>query len=177
MSVTPVYLVEVSSLDNRGMLGVVPPLFTQIGVLYTYIVGVYVDWRLLSLTGVSLGLIFILCVWFIPESPLYLASKAKFEAAEASLEWLGRKSDSVKFFKEVQTDMNVFDVTLAKSWRQYIDPRVYKPFLTCLSLMFFFQVGLLKKKLSVKLSNVVIYLPISGYGIQHHHCILPEHLP
>ena len=137
---TPVYLVEVSSLDNRGMLGVVPPLFTQIGVLYTYIVGVYVDWRLLSLTGVSIGLIFILCVWFIPESPLFLASKAKFEAAEASLEWLGRKSDSVKFFKEVQTDMNVFDVTLAKSWKQYIDPRVYKPFLACLSLMFFFQV-------------------------------------
>jgi len=139
LSVTPVYLVEVSSLDNRGMLGVVPPLFTQIGVLYTYIVGVYVDWRLLSLTGVSIGLIFILCVWFIPESPLFLASKAKFEAAEASLEWLGRKSDSVKFFKEVQTDMNVFDVTLAKSWKQYIDPRVYKPFLACLSLMFFFQ--------------------------------------
>ena len=140
LSITPVYLVEVTSEHNRGMLGVVPPLFTQIGVLYTYIAGCYLDWRLLSISGVSLGIVFILCVWFIPESPLYLASKAKFEAAEKSLEWLGRKQDSVKFFKEVQTDMNVFDTTLASSWRQYIDPRVYKPFITCLILMFFFQV-------------------------------------
>ena len=106
LSLTPVYLVEVTSLDNRGMLGVVPPLFTQVGILYTYVAGVYLDWRWLSLTGVSLGFVFILCVWFIPESPLFLASKAKFEAAEASLEWLGRKSDSVKFFKEVQTDID-----------------------------------------------------------------------
>ena len=139
LSVTPVYLVEVTNLDLRGMLGVVPPLFTQAGILYTYVLGSFIDWRMLSLSGVSLGLIFIIAVWFIPESPLYLASKAKFESAEKSLAWLGREDDSVKFFKEVQTDMNVFDTTLAQSWRQYIDPRVYKPFLTCLTLMFFFQ--------------------------------------
>ena len=30
LSVTPVYLVEVSSVTTRGMLGVVPPLFTQV---------------------------------------------------------------------------------------------------------------------------------------------------
>ena len=93
---------------------------------------------------VSIGLLFILCVWFIPESPVYLAARAEFEAAEQSLEWLGRKPDSLKFFKEVQTDMHVFDTTLAKSWRQYTDPRVYKPFLACLALMFFFQVKRLK---------------------------------
>lgn len=139
LSVTPVYLVEVTNLDLRGMLGVVPPLFTQAGILYTYVLGSFIDWRMLSLSGVSLGLIFIIAVWFIPESPLYLASKAKFESAERSLAWLGREDDSVKFFKEVQTDMNVFDTTMAQSWRQYIDPRVYKPFLACLSLMFFFQ--------------------------------------
>lgn len=40
--------------------------------------------------------------------------------------------------------MHVFDTTLAKSWRQYTDPRVYKPFLACLALMFFFQVKRLK---------------------------------
>ena len=139
MSITPVYLVEVTTLDLRGMLGVVPPLFTQAGILYTYVLGSFIDWRMLSLSGVSLGILFIIAVWFIPESPLYLASKAKFEAAERSLAWLGRKNDSVKFFKEVQTDMNVFDTTLTQTWRQYIDPRVYKPFLTCLALMFFFQ--------------------------------------
>ena len=30
LSVTPVYLVEVTTISTRGMLGVVPPLFTQV---------------------------------------------------------------------------------------------------------------------------------------------------
>ena len=30
LSVTPVYLVEVTTITTRGMLGVVPPLFTQV---------------------------------------------------------------------------------------------------------------------------------------------------
>merc|ERR1719270_10941 len=103
LSLSPVYLVEVTSLDNRGMLGVVPPLFTQVGILYTYVAGIYLDWRWLSLTGVSLGFVFILCVWFIPESPLYLASKSKVKAAEAALEWLGRKGDSSALMEEVES--------------------------------------------------------------------------
>ena len=52
---------------------------------------------------------------------------------------LGRSDDSVKFFKEIQTDLSVFDMSLAKSWRQYLDPRVYRPLLASLALMFFFQ--------------------------------------
>ena len=32
LSVTPVYLVEVTSIASRGMLGVVPPLFTQVHI-------------------------------------------------------------------------------------------------------------------------------------------------
>ena len=35
LSVTPVYLVEVSSVTSRGVLGVVPPLFTQVLTLST----------------------------------------------------------------------------------------------------------------------------------------------
>ena len=31
----------------------VPPLFTQAGVLYTYVMGCYLDWRMLALSGVS----------------------------------------------------------------------------------------------------------------------------
>ena len=121
---------------------------------------------------VSIGLLFILCVWFIPESPVYLAARAEFDAAEQSLEWLGRKPDSLKFFKEVQTDMHVFDTTLAKSWRQYTDPRVYKPFLACLALMFFFQVKRLKifsldTKIYAALSGKNICVSISGVRVQH----------
>ena len=33
LSVTPVYLVEVTTITSRGMLGVVPPLFTQVSII------------------------------------------------------------------------------------------------------------------------------------------------
>ena len=112
----------------------------QIGVMLTYISGCYLDWRMLSLSGLTLVFLFILCVSLIPESPLYLASKASFDEAEQALIRLGRRNDCVKFFKEIQTDMSVFDMSLAKSWRQYLDPRVYRPLLSSLALMFFFQV-------------------------------------
>ena len=41
LSITPVYLVEVSQVELRGVLGVIPPLLTQAGVLYTYVAGKY----------------------------------------------------------------------------------------------------------------------------------------
>jgi len=139
LSITPVYLVEVSSLEIRGMLGVVPPLFTQVGLLVTYLSGCWMDWRTLALSGVAIVILFVVFVWIIPESPVYLASKGRFEEAEGTLAQLGRKDDSSKFFKEIQTDLNVFDMTLTDSWKQYLDPRVVRPFLSCLALMFFFQ--------------------------------------
>jgi len=139
LSITPVYLVEVSSMKIRGMLGVVPPLFTQIGLLATYLSGCWMDWRTLALSGVAIVILFVVFIWIIPESPVYLASKGRFEEAELTLSQLGRTDESLKFFKEIQTDMNVFDLTLADSWKQYLDPRVVRPLLSCLALMFFFQ--------------------------------------
>jgi len=139
LSITPVYLVEVASLRVRGMLGVVPPLFTQIGLLATYLSGCWMDWRTLALSGVAIVILFVIFVWIIPESPVYLASKGRFDEAENTLAQLGRLDDSSKFFKEIQTDLHVFDMTLADSWRQYFDPRVVRPLLSCFALMFFFQ--------------------------------------
>merc|ERR1719370_2106052 len=47
--------------------------------------------------------------------------------------------ESMRFFKEIQTDLDVFDLTLTDTWTQYLDPRVVRPLLSCLALMFFFQ--------------------------------------
>jgi len=139
LSITPVYLVEISSLKIRGMLGCIPPLFTQIGLLATYLSGCWMDWRLLALSSVAIVILFVIFVWIIPESPVFLASKGNFEEAEHTLDQLGRMDDSMRFFKEIQTDLDVFDLTLTDSWRQYLDPRVVRPLLSCLALMFFFQ--------------------------------------
>merc|ERR1711887_115487 len=99
LSITPVYLVEISSLKIRGMLGCIPPLFTQIGLLATYLSGCWMDWRLLALSSVAIVILFVIFVWIIPESPVFLASKGNFEEAEHTLDQLGRMDDSMSFFQ------------------------------------------------------------------------------
>merc|ERR1711887_506759 len=99
LSITPVYLVEILSLKIRGMLGCIPPLFTQIGLLATYLSGCWMDWRLLALSSVAIVILFVIFVWIIPESPVFLASKGNFEEAEHTLDQLGRMDDSMSFFQ------------------------------------------------------------------------------
>lgn len=137
LSITPVYLVEVSNLQIRGMLGVVPPLFTQIGLLATYVAGCWVDWRNLALSGAICVVPFVILVWFIPESPVYLASVGRIEEAKHALKMLGRANDSVMILKEFAASNNVSEESA--SWRQYLSPSVIRPFFACLGLMFFFQ--------------------------------------
>jgi len=135
LSITPVYLVEVTSPKIRGMLGVVPPLLAQIGLLVTYLSGNWLDWRMLSLTGAVTVLPFVMFVYCVPESPVHLATWGHMERAESSLSMLGRSGDALRFIKNVQDDLLLDKVT----WRQYLDPKVLKPFGTCLGIMFFFQ--------------------------------------
>ena len=67
LSITPVYLVEVTSLAWRGMLGVLPPVATQLGLLLTYLLGCWLDWRMLSLAATVPVSLFLVAVWLIPE--------------------------------------------------------------------------------------------------------------
>jgi len=140
LSITPVYLVEVTTIEIRGMLGVLPPLMTQVGVLLTYILGSWLNWRSLALFGSGLVLPLLLFVWAVPESPVFYVSKGQLDAAERSLISLGRQQDTVRFFKEIQNDLDLYKDSLnADSWRQYFDLRSLRPFLACLGLMLFFQ--------------------------------------
>ena len=59
---------------------------------------------------------------------------------------LGRnKEDSMRFFKEIQTELGMLDVAgLGPGWRRFTDRRVLRPLVSCLALMFFFQGRALK---------------------------------
>lgn len=95
-SITSVYLMDISSPAYRGILGVFPPFLTQVGLLITYVGGIWLDWRRLALLLLSLVLPSVLLFWAIPESPIYLARRGRLAALEVALEALGRgdeKSD------------------------------------------------------------------------------------
>ncbi|XP_056169691.1 sugar transporter ERD6-like 6 isoform X4 [Syzygium oleosum] len=83
--VVPVYIAEISPQNMRGTLGSVNQLSVTMGVLLAYLFGLFVSWRILAILGSLPCLILILGLFFIPESPRWLAKMNLRKEVEASL--------------------------------------------------------------------------------------------
>ena len=67
-------------------MGVFFQLFLDIGILYAYCAAYMGDLQLISITCGVTPIIFGICVFFVPESPLYYLMKGKPEEAKKSLQ-------------------------------------------------------------------------------------------
>nr|CAB3460700.1 unnamed protein product [Digitaria exilis] len=84
----PVYIAEISPQNMRGALGSVNQLSVTIGILLAYLLGMFVPWRLLAVMGALPCTILIPGLFFIPESPRWLAKMNLMEDCETSLQVL-----------------------------------------------------------------------------------------
>ncbi|CAI0436168.1 unnamed protein product [Linum tenue] len=84
----PVYIAEIAPQNLRGGLGSVNQLSVTIGILLAYLLGLFVPWRILAVLGVLPCTILIPGLFFIPESPRWLAKMGMMEDFEASLQVL-----------------------------------------------------------------------------------------
>lgn len=66
-------------------------LATFIGALISYILGAFCGSAIMCLFGLLSGVVFILWMLFIPETPIYLSTKNKMKAAEKSLKFFDHK--------------------------------------------------------------------------------------
>ncbi|VAI10613.1 unnamed protein product [Triticum turgidum subsp. durum] len=90
----PVYIAEISPRNKRGALGSVNPLSVTTGMMLAYVLGMFVSWRMLALIGTLPCTILIPGLFFIPESPRWLAKMNKMDDFEASLQVLrGSETD------------------------------------------------------------------------------------
>jgi SP family sugar porter-like MFS transporter len=72
----------------RGALGSVNQLSVTLGILLAYLLGMYVPWRLLAVMGALPCTVLIPGLFFIPESPRWLAKMNLMEDCETSLQVL-----------------------------------------------------------------------------------------
>ncbi|AQK92270.1 sugar transporter ERD6-like 6 isoform X2 [Zea mays] len=86
--VVPVYIAEISPQNMRGALGVVNPLSITFGAMLAYVLGLFFPWRLLALIGTLPCLLLIPGLFFIPESPRWLARMNMMDECETSLQVL-----------------------------------------------------------------------------------------
>ncbi|KAI6688840.1 hypothetical protein NL676_025668 [Syzygium grande] len=98
----PVYIAEISPQNMRGSLGSVNQLSVTIGILLAYLLGLFVEWRILAVLGILPCTILIPGLFFIPESPplagkLCSAKMGMTEEFEASLQVLRGFDTDISF--------------------------------------------------------------------------------
>ncbi|KAL0314686.1 UNVERIFIED_CONTAM: Sugar transporter ERD6-like 6 [Sesamum angustifolium] len=84
----PVYIAEIAPQNLRGGLGSVNQLSVTIGIMLAYLLGLFCSWRVLAVLGTLPCLILIPGLFFIPESPRWLAKMGMMDDFEASLQVL-----------------------------------------------------------------------------------------
>ncbi|QHO47856.1 sugar transporter ERD6-like 6 isoform X2 [Arachis hypogaea] len=84
----PVYIAEIAPQNMRGSLGSVNQLSVTIGIMLAYLLGLFVNWRVLAILGILPCTVLIPGLFFIPESPRWLAKMGMTDEFETSLQVL-----------------------------------------------------------------------------------------
>ncbi|KAL8168264.1 hypothetical protein V2J09_009763 [Rumex salicifolius] len=84
----PVYIAEIAPQNLRGTLGAVNQLAVTIGVMIVYLLGIFLGWRMLAVLGALPCAALVTGLFFIPESPRWLAKLGKLDDVELCLQVL-----------------------------------------------------------------------------------------
>ncbi|XWS57596.1 hypothetical protein CRYUN_Cryun09bG0187300 [Craigia yunnanensis] len=88
------YIAEITPKNLRGRFTAILPLTTCWGISFMYVVGSFVNWRVLALIAIIPSLLQLPLLFFIPESPRWLAKVGRDKELEAALLCLrGEKAD------------------------------------------------------------------------------------
>ncbi|XP_069699261.1 facilitated trehalose transporter Tret1-like isoform X2 [Periplaneta americana] len=146
-----IYTSEVVDKNLRGVVGSWPALGFSLGIVLVYILGLIFQqsWRIVAGICASSPVIAIVAVWFfLPESPVWLATKGKFEAAESSIRRIRMVSKEEPLPEDLQEELEAMiekktsQDSDKNTWRETLAflkrPEAYKPLLI-INAFFFFQ--------------------------------------
>lgn len=76
-----VYISEISSPDIRGFLSAIQKIAGHLGIMISYSVGAYLDWRQLAMLVSVAPMMLFVTVIYVPETPSFLVLKGRDEEA------------------------------------------------------------------------------------------------
>nr|XP_026498754.1 facilitated trehalose transporter Tret1-like [Vanessa tameamea] len=97
-----VYVGEIASTNIRGILLTSTSIIGILGTLAAYTVGSLVSYTSTGYFALLINIVHIIGIFFIPESPVYYAIKAKQMEAKNTLRYLGRLNDLENVFECVK---------------------------------------------------------------------------
>ncbi|ESQ49560.1 hypothetical protein EUTSA_v10020670mg [Eutrema salsugineum] len=101
--VVPVYIAEITPKHVRGAFTSSNQLFQNCGMSIIYFFGTIINWRVLAIIGAVPCLVQVVGIYFIPESPRWLAKIGSGKEVENSLHQLrGRDADVSGEAAEIQ---------------------------------------------------------------------------
>ncbi|GMP60626.1 hypothetical protein CsSME_00023406 [Camellia sinensis var. sinensis] len=93
--VVPVYIAEITPRDIRGTFTTAHQFLDCCGVSIMYLIGTIITWRILAAIGIIPCLIQFVGLFFIPESPRWLAKNYRWSDCEAALQRLRGESANI----------------------------------------------------------------------------------
>ncbi|XP_063238156.1 facilitated trehalose transporter Tret1-like [Bacillus rossius redtenbacheri] len=133
--VTQVYISEISVPDIRGCLSAVLKIVGHVGVLISFCVGAYLDWRQLAMVVAAAPVMLFATVLYVPETPSYLVLAGREEEAAASLQWLrGPGADVARELATIRANVLAAREQRLRRWG---GKALLRPALTTCGLMLF----------------------------------------
>ncbi|KAJ4727554.1 Sugar transporter ERD6-like [Melia azedarach] len=140
--VVPVFIAEMAPKNLRGALTAANQLMICTGVSVAFIVGTVLTWRALALTGIIPCAILLLGLFFIPESPRWLAKTGKEKEFEAALQKLrGKDADISVEAAEIQDYIETLERLPKAKLLDLFQRRYLRSVIIGVGLMVFQQFG------------------------------------
>ncbi|KAH7572003.1 hypothetical protein JRO89_XS04G0183800 [Xanthoceras sorbifolium] len=122
----PIYVAEITPRNVRGTFTALNPLLMGFGQSFAFLYGPLLNWRILALIGIIPGVIQLPCLFFIPESPRWLAKVGRMKDFEASLQSLrgenydiSQEANEIKD-KEVDDEMDFIKHIIQQEYTNYL---------------------------------------------------------
>ncbi|CAL5415851.1 unnamed protein product [Camellia sinensis] len=140
--VVPVFIAEIAPKNLRGGLTTLNQLMIVTGSSVAFLMGTVITWRSLALTGLLPCIVLLLGLFFIPESPRWLAKvglKKEFEAALQKLR--GKDADVSREAAEIQTNIETLQSLPKAGLLDLFDRKYIRSVIIGVGLMVFQQFG------------------------------------
>lgn len=109
--IVPVYVTEIAEDNNRGLMGCFLSIAISLGHLYVYVLGPITSVGMLSLLCGAPSALFLIFSLYLPESPIFLATKKEKSKALAALKKLRKNKSPTELKLEYKEKQRMLEDT------------------------------------------------------------------
>ncbi|KAL3516160.1 hypothetical protein ACH5RR_023062 [Cinchona calisaya] len=140
--VAPVYIAEITPKDIRGGFIAIATFTVTCGFSIMFFTGNFMTWRTLAVFGAIPSLVHVLVLFFIPESPRWLAKIGKEKAVDAALWRLrGKGADISSEAAEIKEYTETLQLLPKSRFLDLFDRKYAHPLIVGVGLMLLVQFG------------------------------------